>query len=101
MPETKIKFETVTRRGEVEVQMRILVLPRGGGNRQFSRRLGNELKRHPVFAPHITKLVIGCSSVCVYLRPSLKLSLDLAATAISKAARTGDVAGQLPLFSPG
>jgi hypothetical protein len=101
--QAKVITQAVQRRGhDPELLMKIMILPRGSGNRGLCRRLAREAKIHPVLAEHVSRVKVGSSTVWVYLRPSLRLTAQLGIMMLERANRAADaqdVPGQLPLFA--
>jgi hypothetical protein len=103
MPQAKVITQIVTRRGnDPELLMKIMIVPRGGGNRPLVRRLARACRIHPVIGDHVSRVKVGSSTLWVYLRPSFKLTAAIAMMTLDKHRReTADVPGQLPLFLTG
>ena len=88
----------VTRSGEAEVIMDVLFIPRGSGNRNKARALGQAFRNHPKMKVHIKRVVVGSSRVTVHMRSSLALMKEISEMWAER--RMGaDVPGQLPLFA--
>ncbi len=97
MAKVQVKSEVlVNRKGcdEVQVLMKINLLPRGSGNRNLARRIGKAFEADERLSPHVRKIRVGSSSVWLYVVPSLELSMTLWQMQHAKAA---DIAGQLKL----
>lgn len=84
-------------RREPSVIMDVLFVPRGSGNRNKAKRLGEALRNHPDFAQDIIKVVVGCSRVTVHFRASLGLAKRMAEFQMRQY-QAKDVEGQMALF---
>src|SRR5438309_3377044 len=60
-------------KGTWVVVVDIIFVPRGSGNRNHARRLGEEFRSNAKLGPHVLKVVVGASKVRVYMRPSMDL----------------------------
>lgn len=83
----------LTRTKEAEIIVKMKLVPRGGANRAKARRLGEQLRKMPDLADHLKRVVVGSSSVTMYLRASFDLAHVLANLQHEK-----DDPDQLPLF---
>lgn len=91
--ETQTRYR-VSSKGKLEVIVKLLLKPRGSGNKHYAARLAKAFRDHPIMAPHISKVVAGTSSVTVHVVPSVACM-----RAINEVARTAtvDVPGQMLL----
>lgn len=87
----------IARDGTPVVIMDVLLLPRGSGNRNRARRLGEAFRQHPKIKKHIRKIVVGASRITVHMRSSIALMRDINQISPELEA-TQDVEGQLKLF---
>jgi len=81
------------------------VLPRGSGNKAFARKLARAFKADCDIGPYVNRVVIGSSSVLIYLRrtPALDLIMLTRSLAIhNQRAEAANLASHpmLPGFSP-
>jgi hypothetical protein len=47
------------------VVLQVDLLPKGGGNRAFARRLADAFEEHAVIGPHVERVICGTSRVVV------------------------------------
>lgn len=97
--ETKVRSR-VSKKGEPEVVLDVIFLPRGSGNRAKVRRLGEEFRKHEVVGPYVKRVVCGATRLTVSMRAGFGLMgaiMELSRQAKEKQ----DVPGQLPLFGAG
>ena len=73
MPDVQV---TITTRGlgaqpeDVEVHMRLDLVPRGSGNRNFAAKLAEEFRTHEILGPHVRRASAGASRVLVVFDPT-------------------------------
>lgn len=70
-------------------------MPRGSGNRHRVQAVAEHLRKHPDFAPHILRLVVGSTRLVIHFRASMKLAQIF--WKMKPPAAIEDVPGQLPL----
>lgn len=93
----QIEVATKLRLKDNTVIIDVKLLPRGSGNRNAARRLGESFRRNPHLKDHIKKIVIGTSRVTIHLISSVKLLAEIQRMIADNVAQRDDP-GQLPLF---
>lgn len=87
----------LTRAGLPEIVLKVLLTPRGSGNRGYAERLAKAFRQQEIMRPHIKRVHAGTSSVTVYLKPSV--GCMRAINEVAKRAKAAvDVPGQMGLF---
>ena len=80
-----------------ELIMRIVLLPRGSGNRNKARRLAESFKTDKHLAAHIGKVVTGTTSITVHM----PITGDMAQAVNAYLAESKEQAEQAKLNLPG
>lgn len=80
-----------------ELIIRLVLLPRGGGNRNKARRLAERLKTDKHLGEHIRKITAGTSSVILRMPITPATWRGVNAFLSEEKSEPVDVPGQLPL----
>lgn len=88
----------VDRKGVHETVIRLVLLPRGSGNKNKAKRIAQAFRNHRILKPYIRRVAAGLSSVTVYLECSLG-AIEAVNEAVREERQSKGVPGQLALFT--
>ena len=97
----EMRTRTAWYKGDPELVMEWLILPRGGANRPLATGLAKVIKSNERMAPHIRTVKVFTSKVVVHFKASITMAADL--LMMIKEAREREAerrSNQLPLFDP-
>jgi hypothetical protein len=67
----------INNKDEVELILRINLVPYGSGNRKLARELADYFKNEPRWKPNLVRVRVGTSSVVMHLKPTPRGFADM------------------------